>query len=151
MNNSHQNTFQLSVLSQNDPGAKYSSELFCTVTKVTGGSLKPGSEPLNKPISLPIPSSTPPPTPTWFLDLCNDEESSYSVKITCPTEKTYPTCYIEVKSSDVEKWGAVPYDQRDNQIYSKGEYGVFGFAQIGKNGLIYTITAGVLNPKKQAY
>jgi len=147
--------FQLSVLSQNDSGAADGSNIFCKITKITNGSLRPGSFPLKEAVALPIPpgeNNPAPATPTWFLvPDTNISDTSFEVEIYCPTDSNYPTTNITVKASDVEKWGAIPYNDRDNQIYQKGDYGVFGFAQEGKKGLIYTITAGVLNPKLQAY
>lgn len=145
--------FQLSVLSQNDSGAADGNKIFCEITSITNGSLRSGSFPLKEGVVLPIPpGEDKPATPTWFLvPDTNILDTSFDVKIYCPTDAKYPTTNITVKASDVEKWGATPYNDRNNQIYQKGDYGVFGFAQEGKHGLIYTITAGVLNPKLQAY
>jgi|GEM_PF-2864287 len=147
--------FQLSVLSQNDNGAADGSKIFCKITNITNGSLRSGSLPLNEGVALPIPPKEgvkAPATPTWFLvPNSNISDTSFELEIYCSTDTSYPTTSITVKASDVEKWGAIPYNDRDNQIYQKGDYGIFGFAQIGKHGLIYTVTAGVLNPKLQAY
>ena len=145
--------FQLSVLSQNDNGAADGNKIFCEVTNISNGSLRSGSFPLKEGVSLPIPpggNKPAPATPTWFLvPEVNILNTSFDVKIYCPTDVKYPTTNITVKASDVEKWGVISYNDRDNQIYQKGDYGVFGFAQKGKHGPIYTITAGVLNPKLQ--
>ncbi|NHN27864.1 hypothetical protein FIA58_019475 [Flavobacterium jejuense] len=144
--------FQLSALSQNDNGAADGSKIFCEITKITNGSLRTGSFPINKEVHL----TTPPgqdgsgPTPTWFLIPDNDiSNTSFELQISCPSDSNYPTTSITVKASDVQIWAAIPYNDRDNQIYQGGEYGVFGFAQEGPNGLIYTVTAGVLNPQLQ--
>jgi len=147
--------FQLSVLSQNDSGAADGSKIFCKITKITNGSLRSGSFPLKEAVALPIPPQEgvkAPATPTWFLEPnTNISDTLFELEIYCPTDTKYPTTNITVTASDVQKWGTVSYNERDNQIYQKGDYGVFGFAQEGKKGLIYTITAGVLNPKLQAY
>lgn len=148
-------TFQLSVLSQNDSGAADGAVLVCEVLKINNGTLSSGSFPINSTVNLPIPPNNEAPapaTPTWFLiPSGNISNTSFEIQISCPTDPSYPTTQITINASDVEKWGSIPYDDRDNQIYSKGEYGIFGFAQIGPNGLIYTVTAGVLNPQLIAY
>jgi len=147
--------FQLSVLSQNDSGAADGNNIFCKITNIINGSLRSGSFPLQKGVALPIPpqeGSKTPATPTWFLVPNNHiSNTSFELEIYCPTDAKYPITNITIKASDVEKWGSITYNDRDNQIYQKGDYGIFGFAQKGKNGLIYTITTGVLNPKLQAY
>jgi len=142
--------FQLSALSQNDAGAADGSQLFCEVTKITNGNVRTGSFSINEMIALP----TPPgqngfgPTPTWFL-VPDDNilDTSFTLEISCPSDSNYPTTKITVKASDVQKWAAIPYNERNNQVYQGGKYGIFGFAQEGADGLIYTVTAGVLNPK----
>lgn len=144
--------FQLSAVSQNDPGAADGTDLFCTITEVTGGKLTAGSFPVNEAVALPIPpppgENSTDPTPTWFLSPDGDmDNTSYSLEISCPSDANYPTKSITVKASDVKKWAAIPYDDRPNQIYQGGIYGIFGFAQEGPNGLIYTVTAGVLDPQ----
>lgn len=144
--------FQLSALSQNDNGAADGSKLFCEVTKITNGSLRDGSFAINEKVALPTPpgQDTSGPTPTWFL--VPDKtilDTSFDLEISCPSDSSYPATTITVKASDVQKWAAIPYNERDNQIYQGGEYGVFGFAQEGPDGLIYTVTAGVLNPQLQ--
>ncbi|VXA95464.1 conserved hypothetical protein [Flavobacterium sp. 9AF] len=146
------NVFQLSALSQNDLGATDGSKIFCTITKVTNGTLRAGSFPVNEEVHLPTPpgQNGSGPTPTWFL--IPDEaisETSFELQINCPTDSNYPITKITVNASDVQQWAKIPYNDRDNQIYQEGENGIFGFAQEGPNGLIYTITAGVLNPQLQ--
>lgn len=144
--------FQLSAVSQNDNGAADGNTILCEVTKITNGTLRTGSFPINKEVPLPTPpgQNGSGPTPTWFLQPNGAiSETSFELQISCPTDKNYPTTSITVKASDVEKWALIPYNERDNQIYQNGEYGIFGFAQEGPNGLIYTVTAGVLNPQLQ--
>ena len=144
--------FQLSALSQNDAGAADGSQLFCEVTKITNGSLRTGSFSINEMVALPVPpgQSGSGPTPTWFL-VPDDKtlDTSFYLKISCPSDSGYPITNITVKASDVQKGAAIPYNERDNQIYQGGKYGIFGFAQDGPDGLIYTVTAGVLNPQLQ--
>ncbi|WP_281635524.1 hypothetical protein [Flavobacterium marginilacus] len=144
--------FQLSALSQNDAGAADGSQLFCKVTKITNGNLRAGSFSINEMIALPIPpgQNGSAPTPTWFL-VPDDNilDTSFNLEISCPSDSNYPITTITVKASDVQKWATIPYNERDNQIYQQGQYGIFGFAQDGPNGLIYTVTAGVLNPQLQ--
>jgi hypothetical protein len=144
--------FQLSALSQNDPGVADGNKLFCNVTSITGGTLRSGSFPINRAVALPIPpgQNGSGPTPTWFIVPDNTiQETAFNIEVSCPTDSNYPATKITVKASDVQKWAAIPYNERDNQIYQEGEYGIFGFAQEGPNGLIYTVTAGVLNPQLQ--
>ena len=145
--------FELNVRSQNDNGAADGNKLFCKITNISNGSLRSGSFPINEEVHLTIPpvqTKSNPIPPVWFL-IPNDNilDTEYTLEISCPTDTSYPTKNITIKASDVEKWGAVPYNKRDNQIYQKGDYGIFGFAQEGPKGLIYTVTAGVLNPRLQ--
>jgi hypothetical protein len=74
-------------------------------------------------------------------------KAEFKVKISCPTDPEYPTTDITVTGAEAKKWADIPFNDRPNQIYQKGIYGIFGFAQNGPDGLIYTITAGVLNPR----
>ncbi len=153
MSNTTTNTvFQLSALSQNDNGAADGNAIFCKITNVANGTLRTGSFPVQENVALPTPPGQDHagPTPTWFL-VPDDavENTSFDLEISCPSDAKYPVTAITVKASDVKQWAAIPYDSRDNQIYQGGAYGVFGFAQEGPNGLIYTVTAGVLNPQLQ--
>ena len=144
------NVFQLSALSQDDSGAADGSKLICKITKTSNGTLRTGSFPIQKDVPLPIPPGENPPapaTPTWFLIPENGENMSFDLEITGPTGSSYPTKTIHVSESEVKKMASVPFSDRENKIYQKGEYGIIGFAQEGSNGLIYTITAGVLNPR----
>lgn len=142
--------FQLSALSQNDAGAADGSQLFCEVKKITNGNLRTGSFSINEMIALPTPPGQDGsgPTPTWFLVPENNIlDTSFELEILCPSDNNYPKTSITIKASDVQQWASIPYNERDNQIYQEGKYGIFGFAQEGPNGLIYTVTAGVLNPQ----
>jgi hypothetical protein len=143
--------FQLSALSQNDPGAADGSELCCKIIGVCNGTLREGSFSVNENVQLPTPpgQNGSGPTPSWFLIPENGLEGIFTIEIFCPTDSTYPSTTITVAESEVKKWASVPFNERDNQIYQEGEYGVFGFSQDGANGVIYTITAGVLNPRKE--
>lgn len=149
------NVFQLSALSQNDFGAADGADICCTITAVTGGTLTTGSFPFQKLVKLPVPPppppvpATPPSTPTWFLQPTgNITDTSYTLEIGCPSDSKYPTATITVTGAQVQEWGQIPYPDRPNQIYQKGVYGIFGFAQVGPDGLIYTVTVGVLNPQE---
>lgn len=139
--------FQLSALSQNDSGAADGSSLYCEVAVLEGvvPQAQP-SHPFGQAVHLPIPSENP--TPTWWLTpVLGSNDCIFQIVVFCPTDPAYPTTTIVVDALEVIKWGAIPYDERPNQIYSNGIYGIFGFAQDGPNGPIYTITAGVLNPR----
>lgn len=145
-----QKVFQLSALSQNDPMAADGAKLYCKITKVEGGTLRNGSFPVNENVHLPVPpgQNGQGPTPTWFLIPSKDmSTTSFEIEVFCPADTKYPAKTISVKASDVQAWAAIPFNDRENQIYQEGEYGIFGFAQEGPDGLIYTITAGVLNPR----
>ena len=147
---SNKNVFQLSVLSQNDAGAADGADIYCKITQISNGDLRSGSFPINQNVELPIPpapNTVAPPTPTWFLIPTNDDTASFSVEVFCPTDEDYPTASIVVTESEVRAMVQVPFAKRENLIYQKGVYGIIGFATEGPNGLIYTITAGVLNPR----
>ncbi|WP_130734131.1 hypothetical protein [Flavobacterium sp. J27] len=146
------NVFQLSAVSQNDVEAADGSKIFCTLAKITNGTLRTGSFPINEAVHLPTPpgQNSSGDTPSWFLIPENNIlETSFELEINCPSDSNYPVTKITVKASDVQKWANIPYNERENQIYQEGKNGIFGFAQEGPNGLIYTITAGVLNPQLQ--
>lgn len=152
--------FQLSALSQND---NYDSKAITATVTDAGGTLEPGSFPTSKAVDLPIPptpSGTPPPTPTWFLDVDGNASDAYftleiiddNVK---PTQKTP----IKISLSEVIEWAQKnpPINTKEplktNQIWQKGQHGIFGYAEQGtpvtgfKENWIYTITAGVINPE----
>lgn len=141
------NVFQLSALSQNDSGAADGDKLYCEITSISNGTLRSGSFPINEEVKLPIPpqeGKKTPATPTWFLETEEGKDASFDIKIFCPDDPNYPTTSITIKASEVIGWDTEPFDERVNQIYRKGEYGIIGFAQ---KGPIYTITAGILNPR----
>ena len=143
--------FQLSALSQNDSGATDGDKLYCEITQIVNGILRDDSNAIHQEIALPIPpgeAQPAPATPTWFLETESGADATFEIKIFCQTDENYPTTTITVKESDVKSWVTEPFEDRENQIYQGGANGVFGFAQKGPNGYIYTITAGVLNPKK---
>lgn len=141
--------FQLSALSQNDPMAADGTKLYCKITKISNGTLRDGSFPTEEDVHLPIPpgQNGSEPTPTWFLIPDSNLEGAFTIEVFCPSDANYPSKTITILQSDVATWAAVPFNNRENQIYQEGEYGIFGFAQEGPNGFIYTITAGVLNPR----
>ncbi|AUC16157.1 hypothetical protein BTO06_13745 [Tenacibaculum sp. SZ-18] len=144
------NIFQLSALSQNDSGATDGSNLYCKITKINNGFLRAGSSPVNEYVHLPIPpgaSTKAPKTPTWFLETEKGKDASFEITISCPDNPEYPVKSITIKESDVIGWAAEHFEKRVNQIYQKGDNGIIGFAQKGPEGYIYTITAGILNPR----
>jgi len=153
--------FQLSVLSQNDPGAADGDKLYCTVTREGGGEPWKGSFIFGEPVQLPIPPApynTAPPTPTWWIPFTPESnvnglsEVAYTVEITS-TNKDYIPLTITIKSSELAAWVEKSKTETTNQVYREGTQGVFGFAQFNSGAAcdepywIYTITAGVLNPK----
>lgn len=73
----------------------------------------------------------------------------FEVEIFSPSDREYPPLRLTASALDAEAWGAIPYEGRPNQIYRRGALGVFGFAQHGPNGPIYTFTAGVLDPSSK--
>lgn len=105
----------------------------------------------------PAPGTIAAPTPTWFIEPPASggmDSGTYSIYIWCPSDSSYPGVSIVVSAHNVEQWAAMPHYNgnnksiaRPNQIYSTGTCGVFGFAQRGPNGLIYTVTAGVNCPQ----
>lgn len=144
--------FQLSVLSQNDPGTVDGANLAVDVFFAPRTTLRAGSSPMRELVSLPIPAPNPPPTPTWFFEPQGPttiRELLICLVIVDHTHRPqpYPPIVIRVPVQDVMAWARIPYQDRPNIIYREGVYGVFGFAQEGPDGPIYTITAGVLNPR----
>lgn len=145
--------FRLTTVSQNDNGATSGDKLTATVTDIKGGKLVGPSSPMNKAVDMPIPPAqgvTPPMPPTWFMELDGSiDDASFTVEISGPAP--YPTTTIEVKGSDMAAWVAANKIEKTNQIYSKGNDGIFGFAQEdsvvdGNLNWIYSITGGVVNP-----
>lgn len=152
--------FQLSALSQND---NYDQKHITATVTCTGGTLEPGSFATSEPIDLPIPPTpfgTPPPTPTWFLDVNGDaNDACFTVEIidnnVTPAQKTP----IQLSLSEVIGWAQKnpPINSSEplktNQIWQKGQHGIFGYAEQGTpvagfaQNWIYTITAGVINPQ----
>ncbi|TCI91319.1 hypothetical protein [Tenacibaculum sp. M341] len=144
------NVFQLSALSQNDLGAADGDKLQIEITAIHNGTLAAGSFPINKEVPLPIPpgeANPAPATPTWFLVPNGEGTPSFDVVISSASDPSYPTTKITVTEDTVIGWVTEPFNDRVNQIYSKGENGIIGFAQKGPNGYIYTLTAGILNPR----
>lgn len=145
--------FQLTIVSQNDPGCEFGTELYATVTAYSGGKLVNGSMPVNQKVKLPIPpapGTTPPPSPTWFMELADSiDNASYSIEISGPAG--YPTTKILLNGSDMKGWIAANKIDKTNQIYLESNCGIFGFAQEndvngGNTNWIYTITGGVVHP-----
>jgi hypothetical protein len=160
--------FQLSALSQNDqpnsscPGCASGTEITATILAYGGGIIYAENAPqpypntafpLSKAVLLPIPpapGTTPPPTPTWFMEVNNGIENAwFFVEIQTPGQS--PT-RIHVDGSSMAAWVAANQKEPTNQIYATGNCGVFGYAQ--ENALpkqpaywIYTLTAGVCNPQ----
>ena len=97
------NVFQLSALSQNDPGASDGSELYCKITGICNGTLRKGSSAVNENIHLPVPpgQNGSGPTPTWFLIPENGLQGSFSMEIYCPTDSSYPSKTITMPSQEV--------------------------------------------------
>lgn len=144
--------FQLTVVSQNDPGCSAGSQLSVIVHPPRGGSLLPQSFPVNEAVALPVPPPpTPPPSPTWWIDLAAGiENASYTLVISGPNGANPTT--ITVNGSDMPQWVSRNEREKTNQIYKEGSCGIFGFAQLSDKKdqprtWIYTVTAGVDNPK----
>lgn len=160
--------FQLSILSQNDqpngvcPGCSVGAEITATIVEYGGGTIYASnapqpypntSFPLNKPVLLPIPpapGTTAPATPTWFMEVTSGIENAwFSVEIQTPGNLSTS---IRVNGSDMAAWVAANQKGPTNQIYAKGDCGIFGYAQENAASQqpvywIYTLTAGVCNPQ----
>ncbi len=171
MENNKPSVFQLSILSQNDQpntscdGCDVGAEITATVTAASGctflsksNAIPPypvSNENMTTSVLLPIPSSTPPPTPTWFF-LVNGkiEDIEVNLKVTTPGYPDQP-CKILLTGKEIVNWvdanhgGSTP----TNQIFQHGNCGIFGYAQKNDKDSdqpiywIYTITAGVCDPK----
>ncbi len=142
--------FQLSGVSQNDNQCQYGADYTMTVTNVTGGSLREGSILENQTVKLPIPPAPHqkvPATPTWFLVLDDDAlEATFDIRIQCSKNKTELVDTLTL--SNVKKWTDINAKEKTNQIYQKGDCGIFGFATPGApDGWIYTYTVAVTNPQ----
>jgi hypothetical protein len=148
------NTFQLTAVSQNDPGSwPDGSQLTGTLTAYSGGTLESSSPPVNQAVSLPIPpppGPNPPTPPTWVLVMDKTiKEASYTIVIEGPGQK--PTT-INIDGANMPMWVAQNKKEDTNQIYKEGKCGIFGYAQ--ENPVsgqpinwIYTVTGGVSYPK----
>ncbi len=152
--------FQLSALSQND---NYDSNDITATVTYAGGTLEPGSFTTSEPVDLPTPptpSEIPPPTPTWFLDVSgNTNDAYFTVEIVDDNVKPTQKTHIKISLSEAIGWAQKnpPLNSTEplktNQIWQKGQHGIFGYAEQGtpvagfEENWIYTITAGVINPK----
>ncbi len=168
-----QSIFQLSILSQNDQpnslcaGCSSGANIITEVLTIKGGTfLNPqnptpnypvSNEKMNTPVQLPIPSKNPPPTPTWFFKIDGELDD---LEITCKVNTPeYEVLTIKITGREIQKWVADNYNGQIftpiNQVFKKGDCGIFGVAQYNEAGnpqfayWIYTITAGVCNPKGQ--
>lgn len=145
--------FQLTTVSQNDPGCYCGDQIYVKITGVNGGQLRDDSFPVNTHVSLPIP---PPkglrgvPSPTWFLELNTAiENASFQLAISGPC---IPTTTIVVPGKQMQVWVDRNRLEKTNQIYLGGSCGVFGFAQLNEvpgqgTYWIYTITGGADHPQ----
>jgi hypothetical protein len=143
--------FQLTMVSQNDPGTGCGDELKGIVLGVKGGTLNKTSFPYQEGVSLPVPSNDPPKSPTWFLDLDgNIEDVSITIAVFGP-EGEYTPKVITINGANMPGWVAQNKKDKTNQVYIESANGIFGFAQqnvVADTAYwIYTITAGVVNPK----
>jgi hypothetical protein len=156
--------FQLSILSQNDPGCAAGDKITASVLYHRGGNIylkgtQPAPPPrypvtdfpLDKPVLLPIPQNLGSPTPTWFMEISKDDlnEVVFIVEVKTPGQKAK---IIILNAGEVGLWAEENKKTKTNQIYKEGDCGIFGFAQLnipeGQPAyFIYTITAGVDNPK----
>ena len=73
----------------------------------------------------------------------------FIVEVRTPGQKTTT---IILNAAEVGFWAEYNEKTKTNQIYKEGDCGIFGFAQLNKPAdqpayFIYTITAGVDNPK----
>ncbi len=153
MTATHDNdVFQLSAVSQNDPGAADGANIYCTIKAIHNGTLRQGSFPLDMQTILPVPpgQTTPAPaTPTWFLVPSGMlKATGFTLEIGCLGDPAYPTTKIDISATDVAIWAGRNAATPTNEIYQTGVYGIFGYAQSGPDGLIYTVTVGVLDPRK---
>jgi len=153
--------FQLSALSQNDqpnsecPGCSEGDNISAVVIAYDGCELLtppppppyPASNvPVGEWVHLPIPKSKEP-TPTWFFEVTNGIENVW-VDLVVFTPY-YGATEITVQGSNLPAWVAQIKKNPTNQIYKRGNCGIFGYAQDNVAELtywIYTVTAGVCNP-----
>ena len=146
--------FQLTAVSQDDPGCPIGAQLNGTVTAYSGGSLRSDSFPVNTSVSLPIPPQAgkkTPPSPTWFLVLDDSiDDASFTIVIEGPGSSNPTT--ITIDGANMPGWVAQNQKEDTNQIYKSGKCGIFGYAQENQPtdqpiSWIYTVTGGVFNPK----
>ena len=142
--------FQLTAVSQNDPGCESGTKFTGKVTHYKGGTLRSGSFPVNTPVPLPIPpspSEQPPASPTWFLELDNGIDAGF-FEIHIQGPGNFQDLPIKIEGSDVAQWTRDNKNGDTNQIYFDGNCGVFGYATpLAPDGWIYTITVAVTDPK----
>ena len=149
------NVFQLTVLSQNDPGSVFGDQLSVVVNPPTGGTLTtvPPSSPVGTPVALPIPpapGTTGPQPPTWLLELSDGiANAQYTLTISGP-HGANPT-HITIDGSNMPEWVTANEQEPTNQLYKKSSCGIFGYAQVNTpegqpTTWIYPVTAGVFYP-----
>ncbi len=139
--------FQLTAVSQNDRGCSYGNDYTGTLTENKGGVLRSDSASVNKPVHLPTPQEAPAPTKSnWFLELDGEIEDAFFTIVIDGPDGNFPIPPINGK--DVKKWKAINEKDPTNQIYRKGNCGIFGYATpYAPDGWIYTITVAVTDPK----
>lgn len=153
--------FQLSALSQNDqanpscPGCSEGAKITAMVTDHGGCELLTSPPPPPYPASnvpvgewvhLPIPNSKEP-TPTWFFEVTDGIENAWIDLVIFTPNYGFTEIYLQ--GSNMPCWVAQNKENPTNQIYKKGNCGIFGYAQENVTDLtywIYTVTAGVCNP-----
>lgn len=143
--------FQLTMVSQNDPGSN-GDKISGKVMSFKGGEMESYSSPVNEKVHLPIPPApndpNPQTPPTWFIEVtAGITNASYETEV---YNSDGTTTKIEIKGEDMAKWVEENDPTKTNQIYLESECGIFGYAQkfVGETGThwIYTITTGVSFP-----
>jgi hypothetical protein len=144
--------FQLTVVSQNDPGCSAGANLSVVVNQPVGGTLRSDSSPVGTPVHLP----TPPgqggsgPTPNWWLELSGDiDQAAFTLTISGPGQTT---TMIAVPGAMMREWIAASQPRSTNQVWLEAGCGIFGYAQENTppgqpKSWIYTVTAGVHDPR----
>lgn len=135
--------FQLTLVSQNDPGSD-GENLFGEVVALEGGPIEGNSDPVNEPLHLPTPQEHG--SLNWFMNLENGiENAAFTVRISSDENP------ITVLGRDLPAWVAQNQREKTNQIYQESINGIFGYAQKNEKEdmiqWIYTITAGVNHPR----
>lgn len=140
--------FQLSAVNQDDGRTAGRNLKVRIVSWTSEVSLRHGSDPVENWIDLGAP---PTPAKNWFFEVgaagISIDQFSVTLEFEGDCDGTYHMGHT-LEGANLATWVATNYREKTNQIYREESCGgIFGYAQCGPAGYIYTFTGGVSNPK----